>query len=161
MLETEFPRRTLLETVRKVPTGSELKPQKATKRLEEALFRCSGSQKGGSGGCSTPFSDSLRRGLPGNSEGKKEPGSRAAPARHILRGGSSIQPHQDEDQHDQDRYSYNQLCKIAHLDGLLPSAFLPGYCRGPSGTPARSVHTVSIHQIPRTGLLRKRGGFTP
>jgi len=36
-----------------------VKPHKSTKRGDEALFRCSGSQKGGSGGCSRPFSDGL------------------------------------------------------------------------------------------------------
>src|SRR5215211_2975519 len=57
---TQLPR----ETVRKVPTGSELKPHKSTKQGDEALFRCSGGQNGGSRAYSRPFSDSVQRRLP-------------------------------------------------------------------------------------------------
>jgi len=51
------------ETVRKVPTGSELKPQKSTKRSKKPYFAAVGSQNGGSSGYSKPFSDSLSRQL--------------------------------------------------------------------------------------------------
>src|SRR5215216_7088786 len=49
------------ETVRKVPTGSKLKPQKSTKRSKKPYFAAVGSQNGGSSGYSKPFSDSLSR----------------------------------------------------------------------------------------------------
>src|SRR5215216_1535232 len=55
------------ETVRKVPTGSKLKPQKSTKRSKKPYFAAVGSQNGGSSGYSKPFSDSLRRVILGNS----------------------------------------------------------------------------------------------
>ncbi len=76
------------ETVRKVPTGSELKPHKSTKRSKKPNLGASGTKNVGFSGYSRPFSDSFTSRVLGNSKAKrhKKRAERRSPALelHVL-----------------------------------------------------------------------------